>query len=97
MTSHIEQCCASCGSTETQNVWSLELNEYQRDHLLWLLNLLGHPYPHADGVQPFTFANTGDWVSELATMLRDEDGKMISPIQSMDDIRAAIEGWMGPT
>ena len=99
MTSHIEQCCASCGSTETENIWNLELNEYQRNNLLWLLNLIGYPYPHADSVQPFQFANTGDWVGEVANMLRDKDGNMISKeaLVTVDGIRKAVEGWMGPT
>ncbi len=99
MTSHIEQCCADCGCTETENIWNLELNEYQRNNLLWLLNLIGHPYPHADSVQPFHFANTGDWVGEVANMLRDKDGNIISKdaLVTMDGIRKAVEGWMGPT
>ncbi len=99
MTSHIEQCCADCGCTETQEVWKLELNEYQRNNLLWLLNLLGTPYPHAERVEPFHFANTGDWVTELAIMLRDKDGNMISKDahETVDDIRKAVEEWMGPT
>ena len=97
--SHIEQCCASCGSTQTENIWKLELNEYQRNNLLWLLNLIGYPYPHAESVQPFNLANTGDWVGEVATMLRDRDGTMIArgSIQSVDEIRKAVELWMGPT
>ncbi len=96
MTSHIEQCCASCGSTKTQDVWKLELNEYQRNNLLWLLNLIGTPYPHAQSVQPFDLANTGDWVSELVTMLRDKDGNMISKesIESVGDIQRAVDNWV---
>ncbi len=101
MTSHIEECCASCGCTETQNVWKLELNEYQRNNLLWLLNLVGYPYPHADSVQPFNLANTGDWVGEVATMLRDKDGKMIADAdgthETTQTIRDGVERWMGPS
>ena len=94
--SHIEQCCADCGSTETQDVWKLELNEYQRNNLLWLLNLLGTPYPHADSVQPFHLANTGDWVTELVTMLRDKDGNMIAEDfhESVELIRKGVEDWL---
>lgn len=97
--SHIEECCAECGCTETENIWNLELNEYQRNNLLWLLNLLGTPYPHAERVEPFHFANTGDWVSELATMLRDKDGSMIADtsLVTVAQIREDIERWMGPT
>jgi hypothetical protein len=50
--------------------WVLVLNRYERDNLLWLLNLLG--YGKA-GVEPFTIANTGDWVGEIAMMLADPD------------------------
>ncbi len=47
--------------------WHITLNEYQRVNLLWLLcDLVGYGQP---GVEPFTFANTGDWVGEIPSML----------------------------
>lgn len=96
MTSHIELCCAKCGCTETQNIWSLDLNEYQRNNLLWLLNLIGYPYPKAEAVQPFDLANTGDWVGEVAMMLRDKDGNLISKesIESVGNIQKAVDNWV---
>jgi hypothetical protein len=39
--------------------WVIELNKYHRDNLLWLFNVIG--YPSGNGIEPFTFANTGDW------------------------------------
>lgn len=47
--------------------WTLTLNRYQRDNLLWLLNAIG--YPWGQRVEPFNLANTGDWVGEIAQML----------------------------
>ncbi len=93
--SHIEKRCAECGSDVTENIWNLELNEYQRNNLLNLLNLVGYPHPDASCVEPFTFANTGDWVGEIAIMLRDADGNMIAPFANEDPemTRKRIEYW----
>lgn len=48
-------------------IWTLTLNRYQRDNLLWLLNAVGYPWD--ERVEPFTIANTGDWVGEIVQML----------------------------
>jgi hypothetical protein len=47
--------------------YKLTLSPYQRNNLLWLLNACGYPY--GNGVEPFTMANTGDWLGEIALML----------------------------
>lgn len=96
--SHIEKRCAACGSDRMKKVWNLELDEYQRDNLLWLLNLVGYPQPDASAVEPFTFANTGDWVGEIVIMLRDTDGNMIAEGANEDPetIRKRIKQWRGP-
>ena len=47
--------------------WTITLNSYQRNNLLLLLNICG--YPSNCGVEPFTLANTGDWLGEIALML----------------------------
>jgi hypothetical protein len=48
--------------------WQITLNSYERANLLWLLcDLLGYS---RDGVVPFTYANTGDWVGQIANKLR---------------------------
>lgn len=51
---------------------TLVLDEYQRNNLLWLLNACGYPCNpdgSPSGVAPFTLANTGDWLGEVALML----------------------------
>lgn len=47
-------------------VWGLVLNKYQRDNLLFLLNIIGYG---AEPIEPFNLLNTGDWVGEIALAL----------------------------
>ena len=66
---------------QANRVWVLVLNAYQRDNLLWLLNVIGYPVGESDEwvskhgihndkeVKPFHLANTGDWVGEIAIAL----------------------------
>lgn len=54
-------------SEESRTV-TLALSEYQRDNLLWLLNLV------VTGHVAFRAANTGDWVGELWFALKPELG-----------------------
>jgi hypothetical protein len=54
--------------------WVLVLNKYQRDNLLFLLNLCGYGSPDI-ATEPFTIMNNGDWIGEIAIML----GKSICP------------------
>src|SRR4051812_7232273 len=58
--------------------WVLVLNQYQRDNILSLLNVVGYggydpdaKYFHAGPVEPFHLMNTGDWVGEVTQMLGD--------------------------
>src|SRR5882672_4494604 len=53
--------------------WILELNQYQRNNLLLLLNICGYnsKYP---GIDPFTFMNNGDWLGEICIRLADKNG-----------------------
>lgn len=53
--------------------WTLTLNRYQRDNLLWLLNCIGYP-SGLNTVLPMHLANTGDWVGELAWKLAPQGG-----------------------
>lgn len=78
--------------------WTLELDKYQRDNLLWLLNACGYPNL-ANTVEPFNCANTGDWLGELALMLCNADGECSitekdRPNTTFDDLRRSI-GWAG--
>lgn len=81
--------------------WVLALNRYQRDNLLWLLNAVGYPVD-GEAVEPFTLANTGDWVGEVALMLmKVEDGERASmvidendqPNTSAAELRARVARW----
>jgi hypothetical protein len=81
----------------------MTLNRYQRDNLLWYLNLIGYGDP---AVEPFNLANTGDWVGEVIRMLEKEahtdEGvkKTISiddgdhPNMSREQMIVAIERWI---
>ena len=51
--------------------WVIVLNKYQRDNLLWLFAAIGYATDAngKSGVEPFTYANNGDWVGEIPQML----------------------------
>lgn len=49
--------------------WVVTLNKYQRDNLLFLLNLCGYPPGNEYAVEPFTIMVNGDWIGEIACML----------------------------
>ena len=84
--------------------WVLTLNEYQRNNLLWLINACGYPYADRRGVRqgaidPFTFANTGDWIGEVAIMLcrPGEDctlGPDDRPNRSLKELEDFVERWL---
>lgn len=73
--------------------WVLTLNKYQRDNLLWLLNACGYPYP--EGIVPFTLANTGDWLGEIAIMLDPGGNQKLAdgdrPNHSIDQLRNDVD------
>jgi hypothetical protein len=76
--------------------WTITLNEYHRTNLIWLLGLVGYPDGH--GVEPFTYANTGDWVGEIHNMLRSDfrETPSLGPNCSADDIRARVAAFRTP-
>jgi hypothetical protein len=82
---------------ENRNEWVLRLNKYQRDNLLWLLNACGYGN-HSLVVQPFTCANSGDWLGEIASMLA-KPGKKCEidaddqPNMTIEQLRVAVESW----
>jgi hypothetical protein len=77
-------------------LWNVQLNDYQRRNLLWLLNLVGYGAP---GLEPFTLVNNGDWVGEVALKLADERGSFVidedkePPNGRRATVAAAIEHW----
>lgn len=81
----------------TFNRWVIELNEYHRNNLLWLLNAIG--YPNHLKVEPFDCANTGDWVGEIACMLSKPNQEPVLdmldyPNISLEDLKRKIELWL---
>lgn len=85
--------------------WYLELDDYQRDNLLWLFNVMGFSDRASDTlVEPFQFANTGDWLGEIAAMLAKPgpDGRMSltarrpgsRPNSDPDVLRANVALWL---
>ena len=63
---------------------TLTLNRYQRDNLLWLLNLIWECYLR-EGV------NTGDWVGEIPQLLSPETGGRIT---SRHRPNVGMEEWI---
>jgi len=55
------------------NTWTLTLNEYQRNNLLFLLNVCGYPYGNPHAVAEMNF-DTGDWIGEIANALGKQTG-----------------------
>jgi len=77
--------------------WVIELNKYHRDNLLWLFNVCGYPWGH--GVDPFTFANTGDWAGEIPNMLSKPGQNCLLdqedyPNKSIQELRNQINNWL---
>lgn len=71
-----------------QPQWVLRLNKYQRDNLLWLINICYK-------VDPFTIANNGDWIGEILWMISSsgelEEGDV--PNCTMEELKKRIEWW----
>jgi hypothetical protein len=79
--------------------WTLTLNKYQRDNLLWLINAVGWPYTpgKVESIGPFGLANTGDWIGEIGWMLKDDDDMLPvldeadRPNRSLEELRRLVE------
>lgn len=93
---------------KVKNEWVLVLSKYHRDNLLWLLNACGYPAIEAvkstgsvsktQAIEPFTLANTGDWLGEMCLMLMGPsqwpgivDGDR--PNKTFEQLRADAEAW----
>jgi hypothetical protein len=73
--------------------WILKLNRYQRDNLLWLLNVCGMGPPES-AVPPFILANTGDWIGEIYWMLEGNSPEEFTPNCTADQLRQRVNRWM---
>jgi hypothetical protein len=75
------------------DTWVIELNRYHRDNLVWLLNAIGY----GEMIEPFNFANTGDWVGEIHGMLPNVapvPEKLCSPNKTSEELKQNIEAWL---
>lgn len=75
-----------------QDTYLLRLDKYQRDNLVWLFKACGYPNG-PDHILPFVFANSGDWLGEIALMLDCEKG-VGKPNRSLDALRESVESWL---
>lgn len=83
--------------------WTLVLDQYQRDNLLWLINAIGFPGSDRHGnivksVEPLGFCNTDDWLGEVGNALAypGEDpvlGQNDHPNVSIDQLRKYMNEW----
>lgn len=82
---------------EPTNYFLLDLDRYQRDNLVWLLKAVGYPAPQdpkaPSCVEPFGYANTGDWVGQIASQLDCHKG-VGSPLMTEDELRHEVDGWL---
>ena len=74
-----------------EEAYLLILNKYQRDNLIWLIQMCGMPGGRFQ-VEPFQMANTGDWIGEIYWMLEPGDGEVSPPDsnKSHEEVRKAI-------
>src|SRR5271165_5294895 len=59
---------------------TITLTKYERDNLLFLLNICG--YPFSEGIAPFQLMNTGDWIGQIAQKLMGEPGLPIINLET---------------
>jgi len=72
--------------------WTIKLNKYQRDNLVWLLTVVGG---FKDIVEPFNMANTGDWVAEVTYLLDKPKGSPDDrPNKTIDDLKQDVQRWL---
>lgn len=94
-TEHEEWCQAPKKSNDDYLV-EFRLNNYQMTNLKWLLGLVGYPSDNGTMIEPFNFANTGDWVGEIYNMLAAGEKLLpkIGPNTTTEDIKQNIEWWI---
>lgn len=82
---------------EYGEAWTIRLNGYQRNNLLWLLGICGHLNNGVEVVEPFNHANTGDWLGEISNMLVRDNGEYLgpkdAPNSSVEELKKYIEIW----
>ena len=74
-----------CMREESGDACTLLLNGYQRVNLVWLLDRVLK-------LEPFSLADTGDWVQEIVARLEGEVD--VRPNLSEDDLMQAFEVWL---
>lgn len=64
--------------TQDDRIWSIPLDRYERDNLVSLLNAIA---VGGSSANPFSVANTGDWVMQILFKLRRRDNIHITDEQ----------------
>ena len=77
---------------ENEREWHITLNQYQRDNLVWLFAASGYGPEGTEGVEPFTFAQTGDWAGEIPIKLDYELG-IGNPNHSLEQLQKDVDAW----
>ena len=88
--------------TDNKTYWTLHLDKYERDNLLWLLMLCWQ-----GGIEPFNFAATGDWIGQVPQKLAmldengqtrfdslNEDAENYQPNQTNQQIAQHVDFWL---
>jgi len=96
MSASIDLASSSAAPFGEPKTWTLVLDEYQRNNLLWLLNLVGYPYGNVHATEPFHLANTGDWVGEIVLKLADSSGSLLNPKSNVavENVRKNVNTWI---
>lgn len=73
---------------------TLRLDDYQVANLLELIHACGW---EREGIEPFTFAHSGDWLGEIGAKLTrrtfDEDYEKVVPEQSVEQLAERVKEW----
>lgn len=77
--------------------YTITLNRYQLDNLRWLIRLTGYPHgKDAHKVEPFQWADSGDWLGELYWKLRDvaPDVENDEPNRTPSEMKRLVTLWV---
>jgi len=72
--------------------WIVELNDYQRNNLVWLLELVAGG--SKTSVTPFNFADNADWVGELLYKLKADTEPLGTTNDTRENIQKRIYEWL---
>ena len=86
-------------ATDNKTYWTIHLDKYERDNLLWLLLLCWY-----GGIEPFNLASSGDWIAQIPNKLArlDSEGQAMpfdpdpdfKPNLSNEIVLKALDNWV---